>query len=121
MNGDCVFQDDFYIVRSKLVEAHMVVFVTPIYYFAPTAQIKIVIDRFQSIYGALENKKTALITTQANPDPAIAEPTITTYKACTEFLKWENKGIITATGLWTTHEVETTDFPRQAYELGKSL
>lgn len=121
MNGDCVFQDDFYIVRSKLIEAHMVVFITPIYYFAPTAQIKIVIDRFQSIYGVIENKKTALITTQANPNPIVAEPTITTYKACSEFLKWENKGIITATGLWATHEVEATNFSRQAYELGKSL
>ena len=79
------------------------------------------IDRFQSIYGVIEHKKTALITTQANPDPVVAEPTIATYKACSDFLKWEDKGIVTATGLWAAHEVETMDFPRQAYELGKSL
>ncbi len=121
MNGDCVFHDDFYIVRPKLVGADMVVFTTPVYYFAPTAQLKTVIDRFQSIYGVIEHKKTALITTQANPDPVVAEPTIATYKACSDFLKWEDKGIVTATGLWAAHEVETMDFPRQAYELGKSL
>lgn len=57
MNGDCVFHDDFYIVRPKLVEADMVVFATPIYYFAPTAQLKTMIDRFQSIYGVIEHKK----------------------------------------------------------------
>ena len=39
MNGPCVFQDDFEIVRKGIVDSGMVVFATPMYYFGISAQI----------------------------------------------------------------------------------
>lgn len=54
MDGDCVLKDDFSIVRPYLLEADMVVFVTPMYYFGFSAQIKSVIDRFYAINGRIK-------------------------------------------------------------------
>ena len=44
MNGQCVFKDDFEFVRNNIVDADVVVFASPMYYFGISAQIKAVID-----------------------------------------------------------------------------
>ena len=38
-----------------------------------------------------------------------------------KYLGWTSVGEIVAPGVWTAGAVNDTDFPRQAYELGKSL
>ncbi len=48
MNGECVHKDDNRTIRDALLASDMVVFVTPIYYFGMSAQLKMVIDRFYS-------------------------------------------------------------------------
>ena len=37
MNGPCVFKDDFEFVRKHIVDADLVAFATPMYYFTPCA------------------------------------------------------------------------------------
>lgn len=54
MNGDCFMQDDFVELRPHLLEADMVVFVTPMYYFGFSTQLKAVIDRFYAINGSIK-------------------------------------------------------------------
>jgi multimeric flavodoxin WrbA len=56
MNGDCALKDDFEIVRPHIVAADMVVFVSPMYYFGISAQLKTVIDRFYSINEQIKDK-----------------------------------------------------------------
>lgn len=41
MNGECVHNDDNRLIRDTLLGSDMVVFVTPIYYFGMSAQLKI--------------------------------------------------------------------------------
>ena len=48
-NGKCIYKDDFYSVRENILDADMVVFATPMYYFGISAQLKTVIDRFYAI------------------------------------------------------------------------
>lgn len=43
-DGGCVFKDDMAELNPRLLEADMVVLVSPIYYYDITAQIKAVID-----------------------------------------------------------------------------
>ena len=40
MDGPCVIDDDFKQLRPRLIEADMVVFATPMYYFGISAQMK---------------------------------------------------------------------------------
>ncbi len=122
MNGECVFKDDFEFVRKNIVDADMVVFATPMYYFGISAQLKAVIDRFYAINGQIHTpKKSALIMTYADTSAKEAEPIKNHYKVLLNYLSWTSVGEIIAPGVWLSGAVNSTDFPKQAYELGKNL
>ena len=55
-NHKCIQEDDMELVWDKLIAADMVVFVTPVYYFGMSAQLKKVIDRFFAINDLLRSK-----------------------------------------------------------------
>lgn len=63
MSGPCCQKDDMAKLREQILQSDMVVFVTPLYYFGVSAQLKMVIDRFYSFNGQLTGKrlKTALL------------------------------------------------------------
>lgn len=122
MNGPCIFKDDFEFVREHIVDADMVVFATPMYYFGISAQLKAVIDRFYAINGQIHRpKKAALLMTYANTSAQEAEPTKSHYKTLLNYLGWEDCGQIIASGVWPVGAINNTTYPKQAYELGKSL
>ena len=122
MNGPCVFKDDFEFVRRHIVDAGMVVFATPMYYFGISAQIKAVIDRFYAINGQIHvPKKAALLMTYANTAASDAQPIVSHYEVLLNYLGWSDAGRIIASGVWPAGAVEHTNYPEQAYRLGKSV
>ncbi len=56
IRGSCVQNDDMQIVEQKMRSADMVAFVSPIYYFGMSAQLKLVIDRFYSFNSSISGK-----------------------------------------------------------------
>ena len=56
MSGPCCQQDDMPDLQQQILKSDMVVFVTPLYYFGISAQLKLVIDRFYSFNGRLTEK-----------------------------------------------------------------
>ena len=52
----CIQDDDMEIIWDKIIAADLIVFVTPLYYFGMSAQLKKVIDRFYAINDLLKNK-----------------------------------------------------------------
>lgn len=68
----CVFRDSMNELYPKLLEANMVVFVSPLYYHAMSSQIKMAIDRFHGIDDLLRGKakKAMLIMTAASKEKA---------------------------------------------------
>lgn len=44
--GPCSQHDDVDIIRQQILSADMIVFVTPLYYYGMSAQLKTMIDRF---------------------------------------------------------------------------
>ncbi len=44
-------------IRQEILRADMLVFVTPLYYYGMSAQLKTLIDRFCAINGSLRRKK----------------------------------------------------------------
>lgn len=122
MNGKCVFKDDFEFIRDNIVDADAVIFATPMYYFGISAQIKAVIDRFYAINGQIHTpKKSALIMTYADTSSKEAQPIISHYETLLNYLGWSDSGKIIASGVWTEGDVNNTEYPKQAYELGKSF
>lgn len=120
--GECTFQDDMNELNPRLLEADAVVFVSPIYYNHITAQIKAVIDRFYAIDEKLHGgKKTALIMAMADETMQSAEGALISYKGMTKFLEWEIAGSVMALNCWAPDMLKETDYPQEAYELGKYL
>ena len=122
MNGPCVFKDDFEFVREHIVNADSVVFATPMYYFGISAQLKAVIDRFYAINGSIHvPKKAVLLMTYANTAASEAVPIKSHYEVLLKYLGWTDAGQIIAPGVWPVGAIRRTDFPEQAYRLGKSI
>ena len=122
MNGNCVYKDDFEFVKENIIDADMVVFATPMYYFGISAQLKAVIDRFYSINGKIHTpKKSALFMTYADTRAIEAEPIKKHYETLLNYLGWTNVGEIIAEGVWQAGSINSTKYPKMAYELGKKL
>ena len=123
MDGDCVLKDDFSIVRPHLLEADMVVFVTPMFYFGFSAQIKSVIDRFYAINGRIKGapKKTAFLMAYANSAHKDAEAMRVHYSTLADYLGWRDMGSVIAPGVWTAGSIRNTTYGEEAYRLGRSL
>ncbi len=122
MNGQCVFKDDFEFVKANIIDADAVVFATPMYYFGISAQIKAVIDRFYAINGQIHvPKKAALILTYADTSAKEVQPIISHYETLLNYLNWSDSGKMIASGVWTEGDVNYTQYPKQAYELGKNI
>lgn len=123
MNGPCILNDDFNELRPRLIEADMVVLATPMYYFGISAQMKRVIDRFYAINGQIKGvaKKAAFLMTYADTSTKEAEPMLVHYHTLMDYLGWTSVWEVVAPGVWTAGSVRNTDYPQQAYQLGKSL
>lgn len=124
MNGPCVQKDDYEnILKAKICDADMLVFVMPVYYYNWPAQLKAVVDRFYSFTDRLTgmHKKTALLSVAwDNVDEAFAVVTAY-YRTLCRYMEFRDLGIITGKGCGTPEMTGRSQYPQQAYELGKTL
>ena len=118
----CVFKDDMDELNPHLLEADVVVLVSPIYYYAVNAQLKAVIDRFYANDSSLHNnKKAVMLLTMADTTSDSARGALASFKGMTDFLGWEIAGTVAAVNCLTVDILNNTEYPQKAYELGKSL
>lgn len=123
MNGECVHKDDNTTVRDELLSADMAVFVTPIYYFGMSAQLKIVIDRFYSYTMKLTDRhlKTAFISAAWNSDEETSSYTKAHYQKICSYMNFKDQGMVIGTGCGSVSMTKGTSFMDKAYQLGKSI
>ncbi len=100
-------------LNDKLFESDMVVFVTPVYYFTMSAQIKAVVDRFPANNAKLSgNKKAMLFAADYGVDDGTMEGLQKTYEAILRYLNWKDAGMLFAKGCPAREVIETTDYPQ---------
>lgn len=121
--NSCVFQDDMQEAYHHIMEADMIVFVTPLYYHNVCAQLKTVVDRFHGIDDLIRGtgKKAALIVTAADSRDWIFDGIKVAYTTTLRYLGWEDAGQVLANGSYRLEDLKGTDFVAQAYEFGKNL
>jgi len=114
--NSCVFQDDMTKLFPKLIEADLIVFVTPLYYYGPSSKIKAVIDRFYGIDNMLRgaDKKAALLVTGTNKLDWAMHGIVGNYIEALRYLGWNDCGKVLARGCCTREDIEKTDYPQQA-------
>lgn len=123
MSGPCCRKDDMEGLKQQILSSDMVVFVTPLYYFGMSAQLKMVIDRFYSFNGELTAKglKTALIVAAWDENDWTMKDISDHYETLCQYLCFRDQGQILGTGCGTVSMTRNTRFPKLAYEFGKSL
>ncbi len=89
-NNGCVAKDDTNATVDRLVNADMIVFATPVYWWGVTAQLKLVIDKCYCKGMQLKDKKAGFITIGAAPaDDMQYELISKQFKCIADHLGWE--------------------------------
>lgn len=118
----CIFKDDMEELNPHLLVADAIIFVSPIYYYGITAQIKAVIDRFYATDEDIQgSKKSALLLALADGDSEVIDGAVGSFKRMTDYLRWDNAGVIAALGCATVEDIKKTDYLQQAYQLGRTI
>ncbi len=110
-------------IKAEILGADMAVFVTPLYYYGMSAQLKTVIDRFCAFNGEIQRKrmKSALISVAWNADSWTFEALVAHYKTLVRYLNFEDAGMILGKGCGTPDMTARSRYMAEAYQLGKSL
>ena len=121
--GDCVLRDDNEHIRKALLSSDMVVFATPLYYYAMSAQLKAVVDRFCAYNSSLNRRhlKSALLTVAWNTDDWTFDALTAHYKTLVRYINFEDMGMILGYGCGSPSMTRSGKYPDQAYKLGLSL
>ena len=121
--GPCVQKDDMEIIRTQILDADMVVFVTPLYYYGMSAQLKTMVDRFCAFNSSIQRKhmKSALLAVAWNSDNWTFEALEAHYKTLVRYLNLQDMGMVLGYGCGTPSMTEHSQFPQQAYSLGNCL
>lgn len=123
-DGVCVRRDDMNALYPALLEADLVVFVSPVYYFGFSAQMKTFIDRFYAVNAQLRaqnQKKAILLTAGGGKEEWIMDGILANYNTMLRYLHWSSLGTVCAVGCHVKCSLEETDFLKAARKLGESL
>ena len=121
--GRCVIKDDVNDIMEKVLEADVVCWATPIYYYEMSGQMKTLIDRMNAMYP-LEYKfrDIYLLTTAAEDEeetPKRAEIGLTGWIDC--YPKSRLAGTIFCGGVNEAREIEGNSKLQEAFEMGKGV
>ncbi len=123
--GMCAYSDDFAVIKPEILNADVIVFASPIYYFSVSAQLKCVIDRFYGLNTLKDQmfgkKKCVLLTSQGQKSQFASIPTMAMYQDILGLYQWEDLGQVHACGMGPTEAAKASSYAQQAYELGKSI
>ena len=120
--GICIQKDDMTEIYDALMKADALVLVSPVYFYSISAQLKLAVDRFFALIPVgMPIKRTALLLTCGDETTEAADGSVATYKSICTFTKWEDAGVIIATGLYTPGEIEGRKELEAAKALGQEI
>lgn len=114
-NGSCVQKDDFEKILPAYQDADVIVFASPIYYFAMTAQMEAAIQRVYCIGKPLKAKKAVLLLSSGSA--GTLDGAITQFKSYMGYAKIEIAGIIAASGAENKSEAKLNEIKAFAQNL----
>lgn len=106
---------------DKMENSDVIVFATPIYFYAIAGQMKTFIDRICSRYTHLSNKEFYYIMTAADSSENTVQFALGEFKGLMACLNNPvEKGYLFAGGVWQKGDIEKTPYLKKAYEMGKN-
>jgi len=121
--GACIFKDDVPAIMESVLNANVVCWATPIYYYEMSGQMKTLIDRMNAMFPKdYRFRDVYLLTTAAEDDakvPARAESGLQGWIDC--FGKSALKGHLFCGGVGGPNEIAGNAKLQEAYRLGESV
>ena len=121
--GACIFKDDVPAIMDSVLQADVVCWATPIYYYEMSGQMKTLIDRMNAMYPKdYRFRDVYLLTTAAEDEeetPKRAETGLTGWIDCYE--KSSLKGHLFCGGVNAPRAIAGNAKLQEAYELGKQI
>ena len=121
--GHCVIKDDVADIMNSVLEADVVVWSTPIYYFEMSGQMKTLIDRLNPMYSKdYKFRDVYLLATAAEEGDEVFEKVITGLNGWIDcFEKTSIKGTVLAGGVSDSGAISGNDKLKEAYDLGSHV
>ena len=94
--GKCIQKDDMDMVMAAYLDADMIVYASPVYYFDVTAQLSAAMQRVYAIGKPPKATKAALLISSGSPNTG--KGAITTYRDMLGYMQIEDAGVFTAAG-----------------------
>ena len=118
--GKCIIEDDANEITEKILEAEVIVWATPIYYYEMSGQMKTMIDRANSLYPRdYRFREVYLLSTAAEDETYTDEKAVSGVKGWVDcFEKAEFKGKIFAGGVNEREEIKGSKALEEAYSMG---
>lgn len=120
--GNCIIKDDMADVLQKIIDADVLVFASPVYFYSIDAQLKAVIDRTVARWLEVKNKEFYYIVTAADAENVSAETTLACFRGYAECVEGAKEmGVIYGMGVYEKGEILKSPAMSQAYEMGKGV
>ena len=121
--GHCVIKDDAVEIAAKMHDADVLVFVTPVYYYSVSGQLKTMLDRANPLFGTdYAFTKAYLLATAAEDELETVEGTVKAVQGWVDcFERRELVDTIFASGVNNIGEINGHPALERAYRAGKEI
>lgn len=120
----CSFDDDFNRIAPEILDADVLVFTMPVYWYSIPSQIKGVIDRLYSLVVGGKNiagKECALIACCEEQDPTVLDGVRIPMERTAALNQWKMVGEVLVPGVLKVGDIAKTDGCQQAAALADAL
>ncbi len=120
----CTFDDDFNTIAPAILEADVIVFTMPVYWYSIPAQIKGVIDRiFSMVVGGrdIAGKECALITCCEEDDMSVMDGVRIPIERMAALNKWKMAGEVLIPGVLNVGDIDKTEGCKKAADLANAI
>ena len=121
--GHCVIKDDVADIMNSVLEANVVVWATPIYYYEMSGQMKTLIDRLNPMYSKdYKFRDVYLLATAAEEGDEVFEKVITGLNGWIDcFEKTSIKGTVLCGGVSDGGAISDNSKLKEAYNMGSHV
>ena len=120
----CIYEDDFDVIASDIMEADAVVFATPTYWYSFPGQIKNAIDKLYSFMIGqkdIAGKDCALIACCEEHEVEVMDGLRYPFEKIANLVKWNIVGEVLITDVLEEGAVDKTDGCQQAADLAEKF
>ncbi len=121
--GRCVINDDAVEVAAKMHDADVLVFVTPVYYYSVSGQLKTMLDRANPLFDTdYAFTKAYLLATAAEDEPETVEGVVKAVQGWVDcFERCELAETVFAGGVNDIGDIDGHPALERAYRVGKNI